>query len=236
MGARPTLVLLPGHLCTEALWSAQCDALSDIADCLPLPLLGADSMQGLAESVLDSAPARFSLAALSMGGHVAMEIMRLAPERVERLALIDTRADVDSPERLKLREVDRDRSLLELVPELPARWMLPAHAADAGLAAHVADMALTIGEETRRRQQRALLARIDSRPSLRFVRCRTLILCGRQDIPNPIWMHEEMAGLIPDATLEIIERCGHLSPLEQPEAVTASLRRWLLAAPTAVPG
>lgn len=229
--SRPCLVMLGGHLCTPALWSMQCEALADVADCMPLPLSEGHSMAALAQSVLRRAPEQFSLAALSMGGHVAMELMRQAPERVERLALMDTRADVDSPERLKTRADDealvRREGLSALVELLPDRWMLPAHAALPLLRQLVIDMALETGIEVRHQQLQALLGRIDSRASLAAISCPTLVMCGRQDAANPVWMHEEMVKRIPGARLQIIDDCGHLSPVEQPLAVSNALRNWL---------
>ncbi|GAA4333332.1 alpha/beta hydrolase [Pigmentiphaga soli] len=231
MTDRQAVVMLPGHLCTGALWRAQCENLADVADCLPLELDTGSSMAEIARSVLDRAPPRFALTGLSMGGHVAMEVMRQAPERVERLALIDTRAGVDSPERLAVRQ--RDEELVErdglaaLIRLCPDRWMSPAHAQDPRLRGLVESMAAQVGPKVWRQQLDALLSRIDSRPSLRAIRCPTLIMCGREDVANPLWMHEEMAALIPGARLEVIEDCGHLSPIEQPAVVSAALRRWL---------
>lgn len=229
--ARPCVVMLGGHLCTPVLWQAQCEALADTADCLPLALGGGPTMADQAEAVLGQAPPRFALVGLSMGGHVAMEIMRRAPERVERLALLDTRADIDSPERLRVRE--RDAELVEsqgfeaLAVGLPERWMHPLSAARPALRALVLAMVRSVSAADRQAQVRALLSRIDSRPSLPAIRCPTLVMCGQQDLPNPLWMHEEMATLIPGAVLRVIEDCGHLSPIEQPQAVSSALREWL---------
>lgn len=229
---RPSIVFLGGHLCTPVLWRTQREDLADVADTLALPLEGGDTMVALAEHVLSLAPARFALVGLSMGGHVAMEIMRRAPERVLRLALLDTRADIDSPERLRVREQDQrtvERGGFEaLAITLPDRWMHPASAGRPELRALVLAMVHSVSTEVRQAQVRALLSRIDSRPSLSAIRCPTLVMCGRQDTPNPVWMHEEMASLIPGARLQVIEDCGHLSPIEQPQAVTAALRAWIV--------
>ncbi|WP_028605836.1 alpha/beta fold hydrolase [Ottowia thiooxydans] len=228
---RPQVVLLGGHLCTPVLWEHQCAALAAVADCLPLALEGGGSMEELAKTVLEKASPQFSLVGLSMGGHVAMEIMRRAPERVERLALLDTRADIDSPERMAVRAQDdaivRDQGFEALARTLPDRWMSARCAAMPELRATVLRMVRSVGEQSRQQQLRALLSRVDSRPSLSSIRCPTLVMCGRQDAPNPVWMHEEMAALIPGATLRIIEECGHLSPLEQPQEVSRALGDWL---------
>ncbi len=188
-------------------------------------------MAGLAEQVLSRSPEKFSLAGFSMGGHVAMEIMRRAPHRVKRLALIDTRADVDSPERLRLRERDarlvQDGGFEALAAQLPDRWMSATHAAESTLRERLLRMVRAVSDDTRQEQLAALLTRIDSRPFLPIITCPTLVMCGRQDAPNPVWMHEEMVALIPGATLRVIEDCGHLSPIEQPDAVSDALRDWL---------
>jgi len=176
-------------------------------------------------------PSVVFLGGLSMGGHVAMEIMRNAPERIQRLALIDTRAGIDSPDRLKVRS--QDKSLIEdqgfeaLAAKFPDRWMHPSNAARTEMRDLVLQMVKSVSEEVREAQVRALLTRIDSRPFLPNIKCPTLILCGRQDIPNPVSMHEEMAGLIAGSWLQVIEDCGHLSPIEQPEVVTNALRDWM---------
>jgi pimeloyl-ACP methyl ester carboxylesterase len=218
-------------MCTAALWSPQCRELGDIAHCVALELDEGDSMSAMADSVLRRAPAHFAPAGLSMGGHVAMEIMRKAPERVERLALVGTRADVDSPERLRLRKEDEDlvatSGLPALIERFPDRWLSPEHAADPSFRLRVIGMATAVGPETREKQRHALLTRIDSRSSLANIACPTLVMCGREDLANPAWMHLDMASRIAGTRLRILEDCGHLAPIEQPEAVTRALRDWL---------
>jgi pimeloyl-ACP methyl ester carboxylesterase len=229
--SRPALVLLPGHLCAPSIWDEQVAGLSDLARGLPLSLLDADSMAGLAASVLARAPERFALAGFSMGGHVAMEIMRQAPHRVERLALVDTRADTDAPERMQVRLDDlqlvRERGIEALIPSLPGRWMLPEHAAREDLRERLAAMVRSVGAEGQRTQQRALMTRIDSLPSLAAITCPTLVFCGREDTANPVWMHEAMHGRIAGSRLRVVERCGHLSLIEQPAALVSAMREWL---------
>ncbi len=152
-GARPVVVLLGGHLCTPALWAHTCTALEDRAECRPLTLEGGASMGELAEAVLRRAPPRFSLVGLSMGGHVALEIMRRAPSRVDRLALVDTTADVDTPQRRALRERDevlvREQGFEALARVLPDRWLSPRCAADPALRALVLEMVLAAGNALR---------------------------------------------------------------------------------------
>jgi pimeloyl-ACP methyl ester carboxylesterase len=218
-------------MCTSVLWEQQCAALRDVACCLPLDLRTGNSMSAMAHSVLERAPERFSLAALSMGGHVAMEMLRQAPQRIERLALIDTRATVDSPDRLKAREGDevllREHGLSALIAQFPSRWLSAEHATRSELRQKVIDMAHAVGIKVREQQRQALLNRIDSRASLSQVTCPTLIMCGEDDQPNPVWMHHEMTKLIPGAHLRVLAGCGHLSPIEQPQEVSNALREWL---------
>lgn len=228
---RPTLILLPGHLCPTSLWQSACDDLADLAECHSLPLDDAASITDMAASVLARAPRRFALAGLSMGGYVALQILRMAPERVSHLALVDTSARADAPGRVETRLADLRRSEHEGLPalarELPARWLHPAHAADPRLSQFVIEGTLAVGLDAQRRQQLALMTRVDSRPGLGAITCPTLVACGAQDLATPVEVHQEMAALIPGARLVVIEQCGHLAPIEQPAALNRALRDWL---------
>lgn len=228
------LVLLPGLLNDARLWSAQASMLSDIADVtvgdLTHAVGGADSMRALAESVLESAPERFALAGLSMGGYVALEIMRRAPGRVTALALLDTQARPDTPPATENRRAQMRRSETEfggVIADLYPKLVHPDRAEDGALKALFTDMALTTGAEAFRRQQAAIMGRIDSRPFLPRIACPTLVLCGRQDAVTPVELHEEMAEAVPGSRLEVVEDCGHLSAIERPEAVSDALREWI---------
>jgi pimeloyl-ACP methyl ester carboxylesterase len=235
------LVLLPGMLCDRALWANQIAAFDSgaggaRAQIIVGDLTRSDSIAGMATDVLVAAPERFALAGMSMGGFVALEIMRQAPERVLRLALLDTSARVDTPEqadgrRLMMRQArDAGRGVGAFkgmtVRQLP-RWVHPEHMQDANLVATVTAMTARVGREAFMRQQQAALDRRDSRPHLAAIVCPTLVLCGREDQATPVAHHEEMAAAIPDAQLVVVERCGHLSPLEQPPAVNAAMAQWL---------
>lgn len=226
------LVLLPGLLCTAALWEAQKVALCETANVVVAPLTGDDSMAGMAESVLASAPDRFALAGLSMGGYVALEIMRRAPGRVEKLALLDTSARADDPARTAERE-----ELLLLAQQgafdAVVRRLLPAliHpdrlAGDRALCDAVVGMAHKVGPRVYLRQMKAIMGRPDSRDGLSEIRCPTLLLCGAEDARTPPAVHEEMAAAIPDARLVVVPHCGHLSTMERPDAVNIALKDWL---------
>jgi len=226
------LVLVPGLLCDAALWTHQTTHLRDLADMTVVDVSGQDSMAAMAEAVLEQAPSgAFALAGLSMGGYVAHEILRQAPERVERLALLDTSARADSAE-----QTSRRRGLLELsakgrfkgiTPSLLPLYLHESRLNDEALTEAVIGMADRIGKDGFLRQQHAIMNRIDSRPFLPAYDMPTVVICGRQDLATPLEVNEEMAALIPGARMVAVEDCGHLSTMERPEAVTAVLRYWL---------
>lgn len=236
--ARKTpLVLLPGLLCDRALWAPQLEALADIADAKVADLTRDESLPAMAARVLEEAPPRFALAGLSMGGYLAQEIMRRSPERVTRLALLDTSARADTPERLAQRrgliELAQKGEFKGITPRLLPQWVHPDHLADRELTRAVMEMTQRVGRDAYLRQMRAIMARPDGRADLPRIRLPTLVLCGREDAATPLALHQEIAALIPGATLVVIQRCGHLSTLEQPQQVNAALRRWLLGEPAA---
>ncbi|MBI3447064.1 MAG: alpha/beta fold hydrolase [Magnetospirillum sp.] len=225
------LVLLPGLLNDGRLWAHQSQALGGRLPVSVGDLTEDESLAGMALRVLESAPPRFALAGLSMGGYVAMEIMRRAPERVERLALLDTTARPDLPEQTQRRrdaiDLARAGGFDKIMPTMLPLLLHPDHLADSGLTALAKDMARAVGVEGFVRQQTAIMARPDSRPFLSAIACPTLVLCGADDGLTPPDRHEEIAALIPGAQRVVIEHCGHLSALEQPEAVSAALAIWL---------
>jgi Predicted hydrolases or acyltransferases (alpha/beta hydrolase superfamily) len=233
---RQSLVLLPGLLNDHRLWTHQVEDLADVADVQVGDLTRDDSMAAMAERVLAVAPDRFALAGLSMGGYVALEIMRRAAGRVERLALLDTAARPDTPEQSQRR---RDAVAIarlpggfaKIMPAMLPNLVHPDHLPLDRVGGLARDMALAVGPEAFARQQNAIIHRPDSRPGLPRISCPTLVLVGRDDALTPLDRAEEMAALIPGAVLEEIEHCGHLSALEQPEQVSAALRRWLLYNP-----
>jgi pimeloyl-ACP methyl ester carboxylesterase len=232
MPQRIPLLLVPGLLCDEALWRPQIEGLADIATPVVADVGQDDSAAGMARRALAAAPPEFALAGLSMGGYVAQEIMRQAPERVLRLALLDTSARADTPE-----QTARRRGLIELsekgefkgvTPRLLPLLVHPARTEDAPLTGIILGMAERTGKDGFLRQQRAIMARPDGREDLRRIHCPTLVLCGRQDALTPLTLHEEIVSLIPGAALTVVEDCGHLSTLEKPKSVTAAFRHWLL--------
>ena len=231
MSDRLPLALLPGLLCDAALWRHQVEALAGVADARVADLTRQDSIAAMARAVLESMPERFALAGLSMGGYVAFEILRQAPARVLRLALLDTRAGPDAPE-----DAARRRGLIELAekgefkgvtPRLLPLFLHPARLEDTVLTGEVLAMAERVGRDAFIRQQKAILGRADSRPTLVSIACPTLVLCGRQDALTPVGDHMEMAAGIRDARLRVVEDCGHLASLERPETVNEALATWL---------
>ena len=233
MITKPSLVLVPGLLCDAALWRGQTDDLADIAAPWVADMTRDDSVTRMAARALEAAPPRFALAGLSMGGYVAQEIMRQAPERVERLALLDTSARPDSPE-----QTARRRGLIDLAekgefrgvtPRLLPVFLHPGRLDDRKLTDAVMAMAERVGKDAFLRQQRAIISRPDSRPSLAAIVCPTLVLCGRQDQLTPLDLHEEIAAGVRGAQLVVIEECGHLSTMERPWEVSVALRQWLTA-------
>lgn len=231
MTERQTLLLLPGLLCDARLWAPQVEALSDIADITIADMTRDDSVAGMVRRALDAAPPQFALAGLSMGGYAALEAMRQAPERVTRLALLDTGARADTPE-----QTTRRRDLIALAdrgqfravsPRLLPLFVHEARLADTALVDDITAMAEAVGKDAFLRQQQAIMDRPDSRPGLPAIACPTLVLCGRQDALTPPALSEEMAALIPGAKLVLVEECGHLSTMERPAAVNAAMRDWL---------
>ena len=232
MPDRIPLLLLPGLLCDAALWEHQARFLADVAEITIADLTRADLVAEMAKSALASAPPRFALAGLSMGGYVSLEIMRIAPERVTKLALLDTGPRADTAE-----QTERRRSLMALAQSDSVRTvaerLLPLQVfaerqSDAKLKQAISDMAERVGEAAFLRQQRAIMGRPDSRPVLPHIACPALVLCGRDDALTPLELSVEMASLMPNARLCVVEECGHMSTMERPHAVTAMLRDWLL--------
>lgn len=233
MTARPCLVLLPGMPLDAALWDHQIRHLAEVAEPVVGDVSGHDTMAGLAGAVLQSVPdGPFLLAGLSLGGYVALEIMRQAPHRVTKLALLDTSARPDTPEQTVIRrqavDLARQGRYAAVVAASLPRLLHPDRLSDAGMVASVQDQAARVGPAAYARQQQAIIGRPDSRPGLSAIACPTLVLCGRQDAITPVDIHREIAAAVPGARLAVVEECGHLAPMERPHVVTGLLRDWIL--------
>lgn len=226
------LILIPGLLCDAQLWHPQIESLADFADIWIADHTRSETMAGVARDVLSDAPfPDFALAGLSMGGYIALEIMRQAQQRVSKLALLDTAASPELPEqtqrRLAFITLAERGKFLGITDALLPLLIHSSRAGERALTDVIKSMARNIGKEAFVRQQRAIMSRSGSLPLLASIDCPTLVLCGRQDALTPLARHEEMAAGIRGARLEIIEDCGHLSTLEKPAEVNVALRRWL---------
>ncbi len=228
---------LPGLLDDERLWRHQAACLAPRHPLLTADLTRHNSIASLATAALAMAPAeRFALIGLSMGGYVALEIMRQAPERVIALALLDTNARPDTEQAMEFRKGLMARAKTDfsaVVDSITPRLVHPAHLGDESIVKVIRDMAHAVGVEAFMRQQQAIMGRFDSRPFLPAISCPTLVLCGREDALTPVELHEEMAAAIPNAHLVVIEQCGHMSALEQPQQVADALQVWLSTVPHA---
>ncbi|MEI6302816.1 MAG: alpha/beta hydrolase [Betaproteobacteria bacterium] len=237
---RGPLLLLPGLLCDATVWtpvlSNPAATLDDIADCRILDYGEADSIDAMARGVLRQAPVKFALAGHSMGGRVALEVMRLAPARVTRLALLDTGYQARPDGAPGERERSERMALLALARKegmraMGSRWaqgmVQMERLADTALMNAILDMIERKSADTFAAQINALLHRPDATALLPQINCPTLILCGREDSWSPLARHQQMAALLPRATLEVIADCGHMSTMERPQTVAQAMRNWL---------
>ena len=225
------VVFLPGMMCDARLFWPQVTALSTTRYVQVAPLTGAATMGALAAKVLEHAPRRFVLAGLSMGGIVAMEILRRAPDRVTRVVLMDTNPLPETPQRAAEREPQIIGARTGRLEEILRDEMKPSYLAPGPTRSDVlhlvVDMGLHLGGEVFVDQSRALQRRVDQQATLRACKAPALILCGEHDTLCPVERHEVMAGLMQDATLEVIPDAGHLPVLEQPERVNRIMMNWL---------
>ncbi len=225
------LVLVPGLNCTARLWSHQIVALGGSRAIEVADHRGHNTVSALAFAILADAPPKFALAGLSMGGYVAFEIMRVAPERVTRLALLDTTAKPDSDERLAARLAQIELARTGRFGEVPdIQYPMLVHAdreSDADLKAVVREMAEETGPEAFIRQVTAIMGRPDSRPGLGAIGCPTMVLVGEGDRLTPPAEAAEMHAAIRGSRLVTIPGSGHLSSIEKPEAVATALAEWL---------
>jgi pimeloyl-ACP methyl ester carboxylesterase len=225
------IVLLPGLNCSPRLYAPQMPWLWQVGPVTVANHTRDDTMAAIASRILAAAPPRFALAGLSMGGYIALEIVRQAAGRVERLALLDTGARADPPEaqdvrkaRMAMAESGRFGAMID------AMWPALVHrnrVGDGALKTEYLAMCHDVGPQAFIRQQQAIMGRVDSRPLLPTIRCPTLVLVGAQDELTPPHLSDEMAAAIPGARLVKVADCGHMSTMEQPAAVTAALTEWL---------
>jgi len=230
------LLLLPGLLCDAAVWTPVLPHLDRAVQCRIPDYSNATSLVAMAERVLADAPPTFALAGHSMGGRVALEIVRQARERVSRLALLDTgfrprptgaAGEEEKARRLALLALARAQGMRAMAREWVRPMVHPDRLADVALIDTILDMFERRTPAEFAGQIEALLARPDATPLVRSIRCPTLVLCGRDDAWSTLAQHEEMAVLMPGARLAVVERCGHMAPMERPDGVGGALIAWL---------
>jgi pimeloyl-ACP methyl ester carboxylesterase len=234
--SRDSVVFLPGLLCDRGVWEPQIAALSGRYDCRVADYGAADSLTMMARSTLESAPSRLSLIGHSMGGRVALEMMRQAPRRITRLALLDTGYQARSEGEAGEAEARRRYRLLDMASSQGMRamgreWLQgmihPDRLQDQALVESILSMIERKSPEIFAAQIRALLDRPAAEGGLRAIGCPTLILCGREDGWSPLPRHQDMTRMVAGARLAVIEHSGHMVTLERPESVAAELERWL---------
>jgi pimeloyl-ACP methyl ester carboxylesterase len=243
---RPWLLLIPGLLCDDTVWAPQIRALSATHRCVVARHGRADSIERMAIQALELLPAgvAFDVAGHSMGGRCALELARQVPDRVRRLALLDTgfqarpagvAGEAEATQRLALLTLAREQGM-RAMGRVWARGMVHPGRLDSPLFESILDMIERASADQFAAQIRALLARPDAQSLLPAISAPTLILCGREDTWSPLARHEDMARHLRRATLAVIEQCGHMSTLEQPDAVTEAMRIWLAQPAEASPG
>jgi len=225
------ILFVPGLLCTAEAFAAQARALWPFGSVTFANTLEGETMAQIAAAILRDAPPRFALCGISMGGYLCFEILRQAPERVLKLALLDTSARPDRPEQTEQRRalVARARSgdFEALIAEVLTAILHPARRDDPALREINVRMGLSVGLEGMARQQAAVIARVDSRPGLAAISVPTLVLVGDSDPLTPPEQAEEMAAAIAHSRLVVVPECGHASTLEQPDAVSRALLEWI---------
>ncbi|MFI8666392.1 alpha/beta fold hydrolase [Qipengyuania sp. NPDC077410] len=239
----PHLVLLPGMACDRASWAGQVAALSDIATCMVADHGLHRSMTAMAEAALEQAPPRFAVAGHSMGGRVALEMVRLAPERIERLCLIGTEHLPRPKGEAGERETAGRRSLLEIarndgMAAMACRWLpsliAPDRRQDMALIEAIIAMVARHSPDQLEAQITAGHRRPDHRSLLPGIACPTLLIAGGADVMRPAAILEDMAGAIPGSRLCVIPGSGHMPMMEHPEIVSAAMRDWLRAEGTSL--
>jgi pimeloyl-ACP methyl ester carboxylesterase len=225
------VVFLPGMMCDARLYEPQIRAFSATHPVMVAPITHGQRIEEIASAILPLLPAKFALAGLSMGGIVAMEILRRAPERVTRVALMDTNCLAETPQVAANREPQivkvKSGKLIEVMrDELKPIYLAPGPRRPAVLQT-VMDMAHTLGPEVFIAQSRALQRRRDQQSTLRKIRQPALVLCGAHDALCPVKRHTFMAELIPHARLVVLDDAGHLPTLETPDETNDALWEWL---------
>ena len=227
-----TLICAPGLMLDATAWQAQVAALSPQVSVQVIDFGVLDSLPAMADQLLKDAPPRFALAGHSMGGRVALEVMRVAPERVTHLALLDSgchalpegeAAEKERTIRFGFLQLAKDKGVAAMARAWVRGMLHPDRLTDTALIDNIASIFARKPVEVYAAQIKALLTRPEAFPLLAQIRCPALVLCGNEDVNSPPEANREMAGAIPDARIQIVPQCGHMSLMEQPEAVNAAL-------------
>ncbi len=232
MNQKIPLLFIPGLAANHIMWRRQIEILSDIADCRVAPLPALDDLGAIAEHILDRAPEWFAMAGWSMGGYLCFELLRRAPERVLRLALLSTAPDPEMPKSSErrlasIRDSER-RGFLAMARDTVPRFVHPDRRDSEKVIETMVTQALQVGEHAYCQHQRAMMKPRDYRDLLPDIVCPTTMVVGRQDTLTRVSTHARMARAIPNATLAVIEDAGHVVTLERPGETGAALRHWLV--------
>ena len=223
--------MIPGTLCDDNLFKYQTEGLKDLVDCHVACNSSASSLKQVAKNILEKQTGSFSIIGLSYGGIIAFELLRQAPERINKLVLMNTNYKEPSEQT----RINQQRFIgmaylgqfKEITSEILIDAMLhPKNAEKQELRETILNMALNVGIDGFFNQVKAQLGRPDSTKDLQNIKCPTLIITGREDNICPLKLHEDMAEAIPNSTLKVIEECGHLSTLEQPNLVNNTIIDW----------
>ena len=230
MGSKQNLVLIPGLVCDQQVWQHQHKFLKDIAEITIIPADSGETMESMAAHALNLAPNVFALAGFSMGGYIALEMLRQAPHRITRLALLDTSSKSDTSEKFesRLKAIAACKSgNFNGVIEGMFEVLLHSDFQQSNLRAFVKDMAMRVGSDTFCLRHKAMMTRCDSTELLLQTKIPVRAICGRQDAMSSVQDHQEIADNASHGKLSIIEECGHMTILERPHAATALLRDWI---------
>lgn len=231
MSARHPLILIPGLLCNHKLWTYQRDALEKLTSIIFADITGVDSIENMALKILDNAPQKFDLAGLSMGGYVALEIMRIAPDRVNKLVLLNTTyrevSTATITDRLRAIELAKAGLFAKLLAETIGQCYAASNKSNTKILKLDKEMALEVGPEVYIQQQTAIMNRRSYADILPLIRNPTLIIAGEEDEITPPQHSVEMAGSLYNAKLVVLKDCGHISTFERPREVTEEMTAFL---------
>jgi len=228
---KPVLFLLPGLLCDAPVFGKLVPLLEDVADIHIPNFFGLDSIETMAEHVLAQAPQRFSMLGFSMGGRVAMEVIRRAPERIDRLLLLDTgthaATQAELPERHLLVKMGHEQGMEAVASRWLPPMLHPDRRNDPAFMGPLTEMVCRAGADVHDKQIQAQITRPDAAPVLPGIKCPTYVITGRQDEWSNVARHAVIAAAIPGSKLVVLEDSGHFTPLEAPQALAAAMREWL---------